>query len=189
MTNRQDCFPKGLKPYFYHDKKVASCPKAKAMRFAMPIVAIKQQPAVEESKAYTKTLVSFQSTGATNICGVNNLPLVTNYASKEVRGKGKTKCVWRIEQKEARETHFCHYYGIDNLDHMIKNTSNWYITWKYWYARYLHAKSMGIIAAYDMYNECCNCHLDALWAIPKKKQMGFTEFRIKLSEQMLKYDP
>jgi hypothetical protein len=60
----------------------------------MPIVAIKQQPAVGGSnKAYTKTLVSFQSTGATNIGGVNNLPLVTNYVSKKVRGKGKTKRV------------------------------------------------------------------------------------------------
>ena len=91
MTNRQDCFPKGLKPYLHHDKVVAGCPKAKAVHFAMPIVAIKQQPAVEESKAYTKTLVSFLSTGAANICGVNNHPLVTNYVSKKVRGKRKTK--------------------------------------------------------------------------------------------------
>jgi hypothetical protein len=72
---------------------------------------------------------------------------------------------------------------------MIKNTSNRYVTWKYWHAPYLHAKSMGIIAAYDMYNECCDGLLDASWAIPKKRRMGFTEFRIKLSEQMLKYDP
>jgi hypothetical protein len=71
---------------------------------------------------------------------------------------------------------------------MKKNTSNWYIRWKYWHAPYLHAKSMGIISAYDMYNECCDGLLDALWAIPKKKRMGFREFQIKLSEQMLKYD-
>ena len=101
MTNRQDCFPKGLKPYLHHDKVVAGTPKAKAMHFAMPIVTIKQQPAVEESKAYTKTLVSFQSTGATNICGVNNLLSVTNYVSKKVRGKGKTKRVWGIEKNKS----------------------------------------------------------------------------------------
>ncbi len=113
MTNRQDCFPKGLKPYLHHDKVVAGCPKAKAMHFAMPIVATKQQPAVEESKAYTETLVSFQSTGVTNICGVNNLPSMTNYVSKKVRGKGKTKRVWGIEQNKARETYLHHYYGIE----------------------------------------------------------------------------
>jgi hypothetical protein len=54
MTNRQDCFPKGLKQYLHHEKVVAGCPKAKALHFAMQIVAIKQQPAVQESKAYTK---------------------------------------------------------------------------------------------------------------------------------------
>ncbi len=120
MTSHQDCFPKGLKPYLHHDKVVAGCPKAKAMRFARPIVAIKKQPTVEESKPYTKTLVSFQSTGATNICGVNNLLSVTNYVSKKVRGKGKTKRVWGIGKNKARETYLHHYYGIDNLDHMIK---------------------------------------------------------------------
>ncbi len=143
MTNHQDCFQKGLKPYLHHDKVVTGCPKTKAMHFAMPIVAIKQQPAVEESKAYTKTLVSFLSIGATNICGVNNLPSVTNYVSQKVRGKRKTKCVWGIEQNKVQGTYLRHYYGINNLDHMIKNTSNRYITWKYWHAPYLHAKING----------------------------------------------
>ena len=197
MTNRRDRFPVGLKPYLHHEKVAPGCPKAKAMRYAMPIVAIKQTPAVKgsieppvnESKAFTKTLVSFQSTGATNICGVNNLPSVTNYVAKRERGKGKEKRVWGIEQNEAREIYLRHYYGIDNLDHMIKNACNRYITWKYWHAPYLHAKSMGIIAAYDMYNECCDGLLDASWAIPKKKRMTFTQFRMKLSEQMLSYDP
>ncbi len=69
MTNRRDRFPKGLKPYLHHDKVVAGCQKAKAFCYEMPIVAIKQQPAMGEStKAYTRTLISFQSTGATNIC-------------------------------------------------------------------------------------------------------------------------
>ena len=68
MTNRRDCFPKGLKPYLHHDKVVAGCQKAKAFCYEMPIVAIKQQHAMGGStKAYTRTLVSFQSTGATNI--------------------------------------------------------------------------------------------------------------------------
>ncbi len=63
MTNCQDCFPKGLKPYLHHEKVVAGCPKAKAMHFAMPIVAIKQQPAVEESKAYTILWFHFSQQG------------------------------------------------------------------------------------------------------------------------------
>jgi len=74
MTNQRDHFPQGLKEYLHHDKVSPACTKAKAMHYAMPIIAIKQCPAVNESKAFTQTLVFFQSTGATNICGMNNLP-------------------------------------------------------------------------------------------------------------------
>ncbi len=104
MTNCRDHFPDGLKPYLHHDKVPPGCPKAKAMRFEMPIVAIKQVPvpADESAKAYTWTMVSFQSTGTTNICGVNNLPSVSLYVSKQVRGKGWSKRVWGIEQNEER---------------------------------------------------------------------------------------
>jgi hypothetical protein len=53
------------------------------MRFEKPIVVVKQVPAGElgsvATKPYTKTLVLFQSTGATNISGVNSLPLVNLY--------------------------------------------------------------------------------------------------------------
>jgi len=114
---------------------------------------------------------------------------VSLYVAKRVRGKGPNKRIWGIEQNEARETYLRHYYGIDNVDHMIKNTSNRYITWKYCHAPYQHAKSMGIIAAYDMYKECCDGLLDGTWKIPVKKQMSFSDFRMKLSEQMLTYDP
>lgn len=48
---------------------------------------------------------------------------------------------------------------------------------------------MGIIAAYDMYNECCDGLLDPSWAILNKKRMGFMQFQMRLSEQMLQYDP
>ena len=72
---------------------------------------------------------------------------------------------------------------------MIKNTGNHYITWKYWHAPYLHAQSLGIIAAYDMYIECCEGNLDASWAVDMKKRMTFSQFQIKLSEQMLAYKP
>ena len=89
MTNHLDCFTDGLKPYLHHKKVPPGCPKAKAMRFEMPIVAIKQElaPADDSAKAYTRTMVSFQSTGKTNICGVISLPLVSLYVSKQVRGK------------------------------------------------------------------------------------------------------
>ena len=48
---------------------------------------------------------------------------------------------------------------------------------------------MGIIAAYGMYNECFDGLLDPSWAILIKKRMGFVQFRMCLSDQMLQYDP
>ncbi len=59
MTNRHDRFPQDLKEYLHHEKVPNGYSKAKAMHYAMPIVAIKQCPAVNESKAFTQTFVSF----------------------------------------------------------------------------------------------------------------------------------
>jgi predicted RNA-binding Zn-ribbon protein involved in translation (DUF1610 family) len=122
---------------------------------------------------------------------VNNLPSVKLYVGQNERGRKKagTKRVYGIEQNEARETYLNHYYGCDNADHMVKNAGNKYITWKYWHAPYLHAQSLGIIAAYDMYIECCEGELDATWIVNKKKRMTFAQFRMRLSEQMLQYNP
>ena len=47
---------------------------------------------------------------------------------------------------------------------------------------------LGIIAAYDMYTECCEGNLDAAWAI-EVNRMTFSQFRIRLSVQMLSYNP
>jgi hypothetical protein len=71
---------------------------------------------------------------------------------------------------------------------MIKNTGNYFISWKYWHSPYLHAMSMGVIVAYDMYLECSEGMLDAAWMVSKKDRMSFSQFRLRLSEQMLRYD-
>jgi hypothetical protein len=95
QTCRCDRFPEGLKEYLHHEVVNAGDPRPKAMRFEKPIVAIKQVQARENAggerttKPYTKTLVSFQSTGATNICSINNIPSVTCTCQLrgEVRGQ------------------------------------------------------------------------------------------------------
>jgi hypothetical protein len=47
---------------------------AKAMQYENPIVAVRQVEASTEKMMYTVNIVSFQSTGPTNISGANNLP-------------------------------------------------------------------------------------------------------------------
>ena len=134
MTNRRDRFPRNLKPYFHHDKVTPGCKKAKVARFKNPIVAVKETLATAAKKAYTKVIVSFQSTGATNIAGVNNITSAHLYATTKERGRGNQKRYWAIEQNEGRETYLDTYWGVDNTYHMIKNANVRYITWKYWHA-------------------------------------------------------
>ncbi len=105
------------------------------------------------------------------------------------RGAKKNKFAWATEQNEGRAIYLNHYHGVDSMDHMIKNTGNYSISWKYWPSPYLHAMSMGVIAVYDMYLECSDGMLDAAWMVAKKDRMSFSQFRLRLSEQMLFYDP
>ena len=188
-TFRRDRFPTGLKEFCHHERTQAPELKAKIMRYQNPIIAIKQCRGGLGEKDYTKTLVSFQSTGSTNIGGVNNLPSCSLYVRKKERGKKGEKHVWGIEDNEARGTYLYHYNSVDVADHMVKNTSNKFISWKYWHSPYLHAIALGVIAAFDMYRECCEGKLDESWFITEKKRLNFEQFRMLLSEQMLKYEP
>ena len=72
---------------------------------------------------------------------------------------------------------------------MISIASINYICWKYWYSPCLHSLSITIVAAYDMYVECCEGSLDQSWRIEPKDRMSFRAFRLLLSEKMLQYSP
>jgi len=189
FTCRRDRYPEGLREYLHHEPGTGQNARAKSMRFEMPIVAVKQVRAGRSTHAYTKTLVSFQSTGATNIVGVNNLPSVSLYVKGKERGAKNNKHVWGTEFNEAREIYLTHYNAIDVADHMIKNAGCKYITWKYWHSPYLHALSLGLVVAYDMYKDCVEGYLEDEWTVPKKQRMSFHQFREVLSEQMLTYNP
>ena len=186
LTCRRDRFPPGTKDYFHSDK-VAVDQRTKVMRFGNPIFARKQVKGTKNN--YTKTFASFQSTGATNIAGVNNLPSLQLCGVTKSRGQGLEKRQWAIEWNEARGTYLATYWAVDSLDHMIKNCAIRFISWKYWHAPYNHGHSIAITAAYDIYNYCCDGLADPSWALPKNDRMSFREFRMLLSEQMLKYHP
>jgi hypothetical protein len=128
VTCCRDCFPVGIKQYLTQEKIKAVDKMAKAMSYENPIVAVRQVEAKNEEMAYTENIVSFQSTGRTNISGVNNLPSLQLFVKQRERGRGADKRVWAIEQNEAHETYLNHYYGMDVANHMIKNTANKYIT-------------------------------------------------------------
>ena len=108
MTNRRDRCPDGLKPFLHTDKIAPGAPakRARVMRYENPILAVKQVKDTTLAdgtpvKPYTKTLVSFQSTGPTNISGVNNLPSLQLFVTEKTRGKGEYKRVWGIEKRQG----------------------------------------------------------------------------------------
>jgi len=105
LTCHQDCFPADIKQYLHREKIKPGDKTAKAMRYENPIVGVRQVKAtpVSKAKAYTENIVSFQSTGPTNISGVNNLPSLQLYVTQRERGRGGEKRIWAIEQNEARE--------------------------------------------------------------------------------------
>ncbi len=125
QTCCRDCFLEGLKEYLHHDVVNAGDARPKAMRFEKLIVAVKQVLAGNDggvaTKPYTKTLVSFQLTGTTNTSGINNLPSANLFVTVKLRGKMPNRRYWGIENNETRATYLGHYYGFDNVDHMIKN--------------------------------------------------------------------
>ncbi len=46
-----------------------------------------------------------------------------------------------------------------------------------------------MIAAYDMYIECCEGGLDSEWFVEEKERLSCRDFRIRLLESMIEYDP
>jgi hypothetical protein len=76
MTCRCDQLPEGIPKYAFHYLKgIKVDHRTRVARFEQPIVAVKhvKQKEGSEKKNYTRTHVSFQSTGGTNISLVNAL--------------------------------------------------------------------------------------------------------------------
>jgi hypothetical protein len=170
-----DCFPNGLKDYF-HDEKVPSHDKrTRVVWFKQPIFAVKRVEKDNDKNTYTKTFVSFQFTGVTNISGVNNLLSLTLYVQPKYRGVKKNKFAWATEHNEGREIYPGHYHSVDSMDYIINTTGNRLASWKYWHSLYLHAMSMGIIVCYNMYLECCEGELDAQWKVKENDRMTFLQ--------------
>ena len=188
-TCRRDRYPPGLKEFLNHLKVPSHDKKTRVARFEQPILAVKHVNEMAPNKSYTRTVVSFQSTGATTLTGVNNLSSLRLYVQPKFRGRANNKFAWATEQNEAREIYLNHYHGVDSADHMIKNTGNRFISWKYWHSPYLHAMSLGIVACFDMYIECCDGDLDPSWKVEPKNRMSYAAFLMRLSEQILQYDP
>ena len=87
----------------------------------------------------------------------------------------------------GRELYLGTYSRIDSIDHLIKNCRLKYRSWKYWHSPMLHATSLAIVIAYDMYLEVAVGKIASECKL--QHPVNFWTFRDALSIQMLDYDP
>ena len=195
LTTRRDRLPKEIDGKYLHKERTGTAPVTKVARFLQPIVAVKPVKKVDPNPetgeggkpGYLLTHVSFQSTGSTNIAGVNNIQRCKSYVRKRERGRGKDKRRWGIEMNEGRQLYLAKYHAVDTTDHYADICDMFYISWKYWHSPMILAFALAVIGAFDMYKEVAFGKLREEWKV--EKPMSFYEFCIRLSEQMLRYDP
>ncbi|CAJ1953548.1 unnamed protein product [Cylindrotheca closterium] len=187
MTSRRDRLPAGVPKHHFHHEKGPVDDRSKAARFIHPITCVKKFPQDGEKKAYTRTHVSFQSTGSTNFSTVNAINSSRLYVVKKERGVGKEKRIWGVENNPARTLYLSHYGRIDTDDAMMAGTQIQYRSRKYWHSAMLHGLRLAIVTAYSFYLEASSGSLDASWKLVKP--MTFHQFRDRLSTQMLQYKP
>ena len=192
MTCRRDRLPdlgqggKLNKIFFNYVKGRTVDHRSKVARFEQPIVAVKHVSANQDTgtRAYTLTHCSFQSTGGTNISGVNALCKVGLYVRERNRGRGDNKRRWAIEMNEARDTYLKTYSAVDKIDQTLLNYNINYRSWKWWHAPMRHAKAITMSMAYNIYVQCCEGGVDPEW---KMKPVTSTRFKQELSLQMVTY--
>jgi hypothetical protein len=184
---RRDRLPGGIPAKFLHKKKTDTSARTRAARYLNPVVAVKHVEATASTKKYKCVHVSFQSTSSCNILTVNALNECQIFVRSRCRGRGKNQQHWGIEMNEGRVLYLHTYLRIDSIDHLIKNASLFYCSWKYWHSPMLHAFSLAIVTAYDMYLKVAEGKLNPAWQV--EKPMDYWHFGEKLSEQMLGYNP
>jgi hypothetical protein len=113
--------------------------------------------------------------------------LLTSYVERRERGRGNNKHIRCIEMNEARRLYLDTYGIIDTVDQMIKEARVKYTCWKWWHSPMSHAKAMVVATAYEMYLECAEGKLLPSWKV--EKPMTYRQFCLRLSEQMMAYDP
>ena len=106
--------------YFHKEQTKPGDHKARVARFEQPITSVKVTPEDDDSKAYEKVHISFQSTSSCNIQCVNSLNENALFTVQKSRGQGERKRTWVIEMNAARQLYLGTYGRVDTIDFLIK---------------------------------------------------------------------
>ena len=97
-----------------------------------------------------------------------------------------------FEMNDARQLYLQTYGRIDTLDSLIKKTGCYLRSWKYWHSAKNHCLSMAVVVSYDIFNEVVDeafAEFGLTADEAKSARMEFHEYRERLSQQGLEYDP
>ena len=172
--------PTGLKRYLHH-AKLKNTSRVRDARYYDPItVTSDQRPGW--------TLVSMQSTGATNFVSTNMFHEIKNYTKEQKRGKGGSH-TRHVECNNARESYLNCYFSLDGTDREASRLRTQVITHRNHINSTLGARDYAEAVAYDFYLETVTelCSLVPEWKVPKPRTRS--EFIQKLGIQMCQYDP
>eukprot|EP00536_Pseudo-nitzschia_multiseries_P007390 jgi/Psemu1/17878/gm1.17878_g len=100
-----------------------------------------------------------------------------------------TKGKWGIEMNHLRELYLPAYGKLDQIDSAISTSNIGYKSWKYYHAPIHHDKAVTVLTAFDMHQELTNGAHGPSGLLPKRQQLDFRQFKQKLAEQMLAYNP
>ncbi len=82
-----------------------------------------------EKKNYTRTHVSFQSMGETNISSENAFLENVLYVRERKKGRGEQQRKWGIEMCNTQELYLKNYSTVDKIDQAL---INWRVTYRLW---------------------------------------------------------
>eukprot|EP00536_Pseudo-nitzschia_multiseries_P010260 jgi/Psemu1/25419/gm1.25419_g len=83
----------------------------------------------------------------------------------------------------------CDRNNLDQIDSAISRSNIGYKSWKYYHAPINHAKALPVLTAFNMYQELTGGTHGISWHLPKRQQLDFRQFKQKLAEKMLVYNP
>jgi hypothetical protein len=156
-------------------------------RFLPPITAVRQED------QYTRAFCSLQSTGPTNFSAVNAFNEKSLFTRSKSHGTGDEKRSWVIKMNDVCRLYITSYGRIDMIHYCIKQCQIFYVIWKYWHAAKNHALGFVLITAYDMYGELFSetaaTDFFGIENNNKHKKLSFHQFRDRLSNKGLTYDP
>jgi hypothetical protein len=151
MTCCQDRFPATIPGEYFPKKKTETTARSKAARFLNKGSAVMRKKNADNQTNYVRLHCAFQSISTCNISTVNALNHGNLEGRTKGRGRGNSKRYWGIEMNDTRNLYLGTYSRIHSIDHLVKNANLFYQSWKFRHSPMLHAKSLAVVVAWDMY--------------------------------------